>query len=186
MVDLSKLEQVYERARHVAYEQSSAMKALQMKLSRYPKLIISKLEEQDHNQDGLLNVDGFIASLMIGEVGLQRAEITECFYLICNSEQMLSYRRWILQQFPDFKTFFTINVTPREPSIRMDESGEIIPGSLIETSMNERSSHRSMTIDNASNRAKYMSVKNKIEQYMIQSEYNISMMFAIMDTNSDN
>ena len=43
-----------------------------------------------------------------------------------------------------------------------------------------------MTVDNASNRAKYMSVKNKIEQFMIASQYNISMMFAIMDTNSDN
>ena len=54
----------------MATEQSSALKALLMKMSRYPKLIISKLEEQDYNQDGLLNIDGFNASLMIGEVGL--------------------------------------------------------------------------------------------------------------------
>ena len=45
MVDLSKLDQAYERAKYMATEQSSALKALLMKMSRFPKLIISKLEE---------------------------------------------------------------------------------------------------------------------------------------------
>ena len=106
---------------------------------------------------------------MIGEVGLGKNELNECFNLVCNVDQNLAYRRWILSMFPDFKPYFSINVTPRE-SVRIDESldHQMHSQHHLETSMNERSSQKSIQIiDNVSVRQRYASAKQKIEQYMV-------------------
>ena len=48
----------------------------------------------------MLNVDGFTASLRIGEITLNSNDLREAFFLICGADEMLAYQRWILHKFP--------------------------------------------------------------------------------------
>ena len=89
------------------------------------KLVIESMERQDYNKDGLLNIDGFEASLLIREVGMSNKDLKEVFYLICASDQMLPYQSWVLSKFPTFKPYFSLEVTPRETS-RPEESATVI------------------------------------------------------------
>ena len=63
--------------------------------------------------DILLNIDGFLASLRIGEIGLDNAQLSEAFYLICGPDETVAYQTWITQKSPIYKQYFSINVTPR-------------------------------------------------------------------------
>ena len=54
-------------------------------------MIIGNLEQKDYNNDGLLNIDGFLASLRISEVGLENTQLSEAFYLICGPDETIAY-----------------------------------------------------------------------------------------------
>ena len=160
---------------------SGAYKLFEAALVQHAKLIIQRVEVQDYNRDGMINIDGFRASLRMSEVGLSDRELSEVFYLICGADQHIAYQSWILSKFPNLKIHFTINVTPRDTS-RIDESTAQIEASssahIIDQSINRSN-------EMANSQHKYLSAKAKIEQYILSQDLNLGMMFAIMDTNSD-
>jgi len=55
---------------------------------------------------------------------MSNQELSEAFYLSCGPDQELAYQGWILQKYPNLRQHFTLNITPREPSVSMvrDES----------------------------------------------------------------
>lgn len=103
---------------------------------------MENMERQDYNKDGILNIDGFEASLLIREVGMSNSDLKECFYLVCNHDMTLAYQSWLLAMFPVFKPYFTLTVTPRDTTkIEESVSHSLIDQSsahMIETSMNDR------------------------------------------------
>ena len=99
-VDLSRIDQVLARAKSIAAERDPGLKVLDRALQQHAKIIIQRLEQQDYNRDGLLNIDGFVASLRIGEITLNNNELSETFYLICGPDETLAYQSWIVHKFP--------------------------------------------------------------------------------------
>lgn len=55
------------------------------------KLCIRWLEGVDHNKDGYLSVDGFVAALLHPELKVSKEEIIEAFYLSANRANLLAY-----------------------------------------------------------------------------------------------
>ena len=163
------------------------------------KQLIERLENSDINKDGMINIDGFQAALRMQEVGMSNAELSEVFFLICNHEQELQYKSWIVQRFPQLRDHFTIHttVTPREfgqSTIRRDESQTILDSaSHLSISANLPANDpvainagmRPQDANSAVIHEKYLSAKRKVEKYILSQDLNIGMMFAIMDTNSD-
>ena len=43
---------------------------------------MQRFEAQDHNKDGILNVDGFKAALLTQEFNMTGNELVEAFYLL--------------------------------------------------------------------------------------------------------
>jgi thermostable 8-oxoguanine DNA glycosylase len=100
MVDLNRLDEAMNRAKQTAIRESSAIVSLHRAIQSNGKVVIESMERQDYNKDGLLNIDGFEASLLIREVGMSNSDLKEVFYLICGSDQLLPYQTWILTKFP--------------------------------------------------------------------------------------
>lgn len=71
-----------QRALHYARDKSQALKNLKNGASRNGKTVVQRFEGQDHNKDGLLNVDGFKAALLVKELNMSSAELEEAYYLL--------------------------------------------------------------------------------------------------------
>ena len=151
----------------------------------HARLIIGNLEQKDFNNDGLLNIDGFLASLRISEVGLDNAQLSEAFYLVCGPDETVAYQSWILQKSQTYKVHFTLNVTPRIETSMQSVDAHL--SSVHEASVNDRisQSNTNQQMMTMNTQQKYAAAKQKIEQYIVQQDLNLGMMFAIMDTDSD-
>ena len=188
VVDLSRLDEALNRAKKIAHSKSTALVKLYRAIEANPKMLIQRLEQQDYNRDGLLNIDGFEASFSVTQVNMGPDELKECFYLSCGPDLSLAYQSWVLQKFSNFKQHFTFNVTPRETSISRPEDGSLTQNDSVhfDASMNDRIGHSTSYNDpGAVNQNKYLSAKHKIGQYILTQDLNLGMMFAIMDTNSN-
>jgi len=86
MVELSRLDEAFKRAKVVAIRNSSALAMLKSAIQNNGKLVAESFERQDHNKDGLLNIDGFWASLLLPEIKMSKSDLNECFYLVCNQD----------------------------------------------------------------------------------------------------
>ena len=69
------------------------------------KLIVQRLEAQDINRDGAVNVDGFKAALLMREIQMTESELEEAFHLISEGED-LAYYDWVMKNYPNYKDFF--------------------------------------------------------------------------------
>ena len=85
-IELGRLDQVFNRAKTMLLSKSGAYKLFEAALVQHAKLIIERLEVQDYNRDGMLNIDGFRGSCRMSEVGLSDRELGEVFYLICGAD----------------------------------------------------------------------------------------------------
>jgi len=110
---VSRLDELLNRAKAQAAAKSEYLKTIDRALSQHARLIISNFEQKDFNNDGLLNIDGWLASMRIAEIGLENSQLTEAFYLICGPDETLAYQTWIINKSPSYKMHFTINATPR-------------------------------------------------------------------------
>lgn len=91
VVSLNKFEHLLNETKLYVRDHSDAIRRLRKAISENGRLIISKLEGQDYNKDGVLNVDGFKAALRIPEVPLRDHELDEAYNLICTSEDGLFF-----------------------------------------------------------------------------------------------
>ena len=67
-----------------AKERSKALRKVTDAVTANAKLVCQRLEQQDYNKDGALNIDGFKAALLVRETDCSAAELEECFYLVAN------------------------------------------------------------------------------------------------------
>ena len=102
-VDLGRLDDLLNNAKRVAIRKNEHLKTIDRALESHGRLIVGNLEQKDFNNDGLLNIDGFLASLRIGEIGLDNAQLSEAFYLICGPDETVAYQTWITQKSPIYK-----------------------------------------------------------------------------------
>ena len=58
---------------------------------------------------------------------MSNAELSEVFFLVCGPDQNVAYQSWILSKFPSFKSYFSLNVTPRETTSRPEDSTVQVP-----------------------------------------------------------
>jgi hypothetical protein len=91
VVSLNKFEHVLNQTKLYIRDHSDVIRRLRKAISENGRLIISKLEGQDYNKDGVLNVDGFKAALRIPEVPMRDHDLDEAYNLICTSEDGLFF-----------------------------------------------------------------------------------------------
>lgn len=64
-VDVTRFHQFVQKSTQYAKGNSSALKKFTSGCQKHGKAIVQRFEGQDHNKDGILNVDGFKAALLI-------------------------------------------------------------------------------------------------------------------------
>jgi hypothetical protein len=65
-----------------------------------PKLIIQRFESQDHNQDGVLDLNGFKAAMLVPEFRMRADDCTEVYQILQSPAQGFLYKQWIFDNFP--------------------------------------------------------------------------------------
>lgn len=91
-MDLARLDEALQRAKQIATRNSTALANLRTAIQNNGKLVVENMERQDYNKDGVLNMDGFSASLLLNEIKLSNSDLKECFFLVCNHDQNLAYQ----------------------------------------------------------------------------------------------
>ena len=94
-------------------EKNTRIKEIQRAIVSNPSLL-RNLEKKDIDKDGAINVEGFKATFLVPEIGLQQDEAEEIFYLICDPDGYLRYADWIASFSPDLRDQFE-NYSNREP-----------------------------------------------------------------------
>ena len=96
-VDYYMFDSKLNAALKLAKERSKAYRKVIDAVTCNGKLVCQRLEQQDYNKDGELNIDGFKAALLVRETDCSSSELEECFYLIANRQvpQELNYMTWI-------------------------------------------------------------------------------------------
>lgn len=86
------MDEALQRAKQIATRNSTALANLRTAIQNNGKLVVENMERQDYNKDGVLNMDGFSASLLLNEIKLSNSDLKECFFLVCNHDQNLAYQ----------------------------------------------------------------------------------------------
>lgn len=83
-IDYQKFEALVRRGAQFARDSSAALRRFMSLFVQHGRSLVKRFESQDHNKDGLLNVDGFRAACLLPEVGMPGAELDEAFWLCEN------------------------------------------------------------------------------------------------------
>lgn len=139
---------------------------------------------KDINKDGQLNQDGFRSGLMdagdLQSFGVSLADLKEIFNLV-STGSVFSYADYIMDVNPATRAIFQKhNILPSEAS-RLEQSSLTLGG--IDESIRHADTIRPIH-DPAMSKA-CESARQKIEQYMVSQQVSLSVLFNVMDTNSD-
>lgn len=176
-ISVIKFRSLLDRAKDYAKENSEALKKVKHAVAMNGQPTCQRMEDRDYNKDGKLNFDGFEGSMSYPENKLDREEMREAFNLVCDREGNLNYQEWVTSLFSEYKDFFSIAVAAAdpEPSERPDLSdGESVV--KVPTRQPE------IIIDEY----KLQSAKTKMENYVVSQDLNLSVIFAVIDTDSNN
>jgi len=102
-VDASRLNEMIQLVKVEAMQNSPALKKFKDIMYKNGKTAVQRFETQDHNKDGVLNLDGFKAALMVPEFNIRGEEVVELYGLVCSPNSGFQYAQWISQHCPQHK-----------------------------------------------------------------------------------
>ena len=157
------------------------------------------MKEKDINKDGNLNFDGFKAAILkagdIQDFKIMTDELKEIFNLL-SKKKNFAYAEYIIEQSADNRVYFTDikNLPSIEDSINastiLDKSAmsEKRPGDPLVRSATVNPVTMGMPSggSTAQKPTSLIVAKQKIEQFMISQDVTLSMLFNVIDSNSDN
>lgn len=148
---------------------------------------------KDLNKDGELNVDGFKAAVIEAGVvdpgQLAGPDLVEIFNLI-SENGLLKYGAYMVEQ--DSRT---LQYFPRETQQKIEESGTLgessrtldasFLGGPLDGSTKSKAQATASAAPTLKQRALLTTAKEKIERFLASQDVTLSMLFSVIDTNSD-
>lgn len=146
------------------------------------KAAVQRLEDEDHNKDGTLYVQGFIAALlrqefMRPEARLTKEDLEEVFNLSAQRGKVLLYQSWLQSISTDFvKHFSNIEV----PMDTINDSIETRPSNVDDL---KKPSYNPYAVDDQLVQSACIKFENFIKS---QKDLSLGAIFLILDTNTSN
>ena len=112
-----------------------------MNLKENIKHFCQALEKADINKDGQIAMETFLHAFLSPKMRMQREQLCEVFYMICNDRLELGYVDWISSMNNMYRTYFSqqvaskvnleasasLNITASRPDLGSSESNVLLP-----------------------------------------------------------